>query len=86
MHKKAKVDIAVEAFFLKEGDIFVAYAPALNLATQGDSLQEANLAFDEALKIFIDEVMEMGTLEEVLRECGWVKIRKKWTPQNTSRF
>ena len=78
--KKVKVDIKVEYFILKEREIFAAYCPALNLATQGDTYEKACKSFEEALQIFIDEVMEMGTLDEVLRENGWVRTDKRWVP------
>jgi predicted RNase H-like HicB family nuclease len=78
--KKVKAEISVEYFILKEGDIFAAYCPALDLATQGDTFEDAGKAFGEALQIFIDEVMEMGTLDEVLRENGWVRTDKQWIP------
>ena len=78
--KKVKLDINLEYFILKEGDVFAAYCPALNLATQGDTYKEACNAFDEALQIFIKEVMEMGTLNEVLQENGWVRTDKHWVP------
>ena len=76
LHKK--LDLSVEVFFIKEADTFVAHCPSLNLTTQGSTYEDADKAFEEALQIFIDEVMEMGTLEDVLQECGWVKVQKQW--------
>ena len=78
--KKVELGISVEYFILKEGDIFAAYCPALNLATQGDTYRDACKAVEEALQIFIDEVLEMGTLDGVLRENGWVRTDKHWVP------
>ena len=70
--------VQVEFFVIKEGDIFAAYCPSLNLATQGDTYDEACKAFQEALEIFIEEVVKSGTLDAVLQEHGWRKIDKKW--------
>ena len=81
MHKKThRLESRLELFFLKEGDVYVAYCPSLNLATQGDSMEEADKAFDEALQIFLEEVMESHTLDKVLQECGWKKVASRWMP------
>lgn len=70
--------VQVEFFVIKEDENFVAYCPSLNLATQGGTYDEACKAFQEALGIFIEEVVQSGTLEAVLQEHGWRKIDKKW--------
>ncbi|KKQ46225.1 MAG: hypothetical protein US65_C0043G0013, partial [Candidatus Yanofskybacteria bacterium GW2011_GWC2_37_9] len=36
--------------------------------------------FSEIVGIFIEELMEMGTLDKVLRELGWQKIKSNWQP------
>ncbi len=92
MQKKSHtIDAQLELFFLKEGDVYVAYCPSLNLATQGNTIEEANKAFDECMKIFLEEVLEANTLDKVLQECGWKKIASRWTPpvvvsQTSKRF
>ena len=76
----SKLDVNVEVFIIKEGEVFVSYCPALDLASQGDSFDEAVQAFDEALDIFFEEITEMGTLDDVLKDCGWKKVQKHWEP------
>ena len=69
--------------FYKEGGKFIAYSPALNLSTCGDSMGQAKKRFEEMLRIFLEEVDKMGTLEDVLIECGWTKVarpRMHWQP------
>lgn len=69
--------------FYREGNKFIAYSPALDLSTCGDSQEQAKKRFEEILHIFLEEVEKMGTLEDVLLECGWKKIghpQKCWQP------
>lgn len=64
----------------KQGRRFVAYIPALDLSTSGKSEKDVKKKFGELVNIFLDEIMEAGTLEEVLSELGWHKQEKKWAP------
>lgn len=57
--------------FLREADQFVAYTPALDLSTSGNTLEEVKKNFAEAVDIFFKEIISMGTLEEVLLDLGW---------------
>ena len=66
--------------FLRESDQFVAYTPALDLSTSGPSLEEAKKNFTEAVGIFFDEIMEMGTFEDVLLDLGWKKHNEDFIP------
>ncbi len=79
--KFQKVTLTVT--FYREGNKFIAYSPALNLSTCGDSQDQAKRRFEEILGIFLGEVDKMGTLEDVLLECGWKKIghpQRHWQP------
>lgn len=59
---------------IKEGDVYAAYIPALDLCTHGDSVEDALKAGAEAASIFLAELKEMGTLNEVLEELGWKRL------------
>ena len=66
---------------LKEGKSFIAYSPALDLSTCGSTEKEAKKMFEEALQVFLEELTEAGTLEEVLLNLGWEKkARQNWQP------
>lgn len=65
---------------MKEGDIFVCYSPAFDLAAHGDSFQDAEKSFSTTLRLFMEEVTRKGTWEQVLREYGWKKVKKEWSP------
>ena len=61
----------VQVFLIPEGDAYVAYAPALELSTYGDSAEDARQAFGEALDTFVQDTQAKGTLEKVLLGLGW---------------
>ena len=61
--------LSVEIF--KEGNQFIAYCPALDISTSADSLAEVRKMFVEMVNIFFEEVIKMGTMDEVLSQCGF---------------
>ena len=65
---------------LREGEKYIAYTPALDLSTSGDSYEETKKRFGEIVDIFIEELIKKGTLEQVLFDLGWKKIQTKWNP------
>lgn len=71
---------ALNVSIIREGDSFIAYSPALDLSTVGDSLEEAHERFNEAVEIFFEEITKNGTLDEVLLELGWQKDGDTFTP------
>ncbi len=78
--KKLQLQFNLPVSVLKEGRKFVAYSPALDLSTSGSTYEEARRRFEEAVRIFFQEIYERGTSEEVLKELGWKKAQKKWKP------
>jgi len=78
---KTKIKGTLPLCFIKEGKSFIAFSPALDLSTCGRTFEEAKKNFIEALELFFEECVSMGTLNEVLESCGWKKGRnKEWTP------
>ncbi len=77
------MDVKLPVIFLKEGGKFIAYTPALDISTCADTFDKAKERFEELTNIFFEELEKMGTLEDVLAECGWRKLRKPkdgWIP------
>ncbi len=56
----------------KDG-IYVARATELDLISQGRTLEEAKRNLLEVITIQFHEMKEMGTLDEYLAECGFIK-------------
>jgi hypothetical protein len=79
MHKKKKQDVSttIPVITFREGDKVIAYSPAFDLCTFGSDEEHAKKRFNEAVTIFLQECMKMGTLEEVLEECGWHRLKDK---------
>ncbi len=75
-----EVNYTLPVLIFKEDDLFVAYTPALDLSTVGDTYDKALKNFHEASSIFFEEVIKKGTLEEVLMEYGWKKTGKTFEP------
>ena len=65
---------------MKEGDSFISYSPALDLSTVGESFDEAKKRFEEAVGIFFEEIIKMGTVDQALTELGWQKQDKEYFP------
>ncbi|MCJ7426117.1 MAG: hypothetical protein MUO17_03150 [Dehalococcoidales bacterium] len=78
----AGVEAKIPVLFFEEGKKVIAYSPALDLSSCGDSEEQARQRFAEAAMIFLNEITEMGTLSEVLEEYGWHKApdKDRWFP------
>ena len=75
------MEISAKIEIFKEGDVFVALSPELNVSSFGVTVQEAKNSIKEAIEAFIEECERMGTLEEVLEESGFSKIGDSWEPR-----
>lgn len=78
MHKSFFVSLPVQ--IIRQGKKYIAFTPALDLSTSGLSETQAQKRFDELVHIFFEEIIEAGTLDEVLKELGWEKQDKSWQP------
>jgi predicted RNase H-like HicB family nuclease len=83
------VRMAVElpVAFIEEEDSVVAYTPALDLSTCGKDKKEAIKMFQEAVQIFFNDLVENGTVDEVLSGLNWVKDAEQetWIPPKISQ-
>jgi len=80
---RAKSNVTIRnipVLYMREGEAFVCYSPALDLAAHGDSFEDAEKSFSLTLKLFVEEVTKLGTWNKVLQECGWEKVKNEWTP------
>ncbi len=82
MPKVKDIDVKIPVLFFEEGNKVIAYSPVFDLSSCGDTEEKARSRFAEAVAIFLGEIARMGTLSEVLEECGWRKVPKKhgWYP------
>lgn len=69
------IELTIEVLLVKEGEHWVALAPALGVSSHARTKEEARTAFTEALDIFLEETVQRGTLERLLLNLGWT-LRK----------
>jgi predicted RNase H-like HicB family nuclease len=62
----------------REGRQYIAHALPLDVASAGDTPDQALAALQEAVELFITTAREQGTLEEVLEECGYTSDGANW--------
>ncbi len=75
---KFKVGLPITIF--KEGKSYVAYSPALDLSTSASTYKKAQERFSEVVEIFFEELVNAGTLDKVLQNLGWQKVKSRWQP------
>ncbi len=78
--KKSSLHFQLPVTILREKKSFVAYSPVIELSTSGKTFEQAERRFVEAAMLFFEEINKKGTLEDVLSELGWQKIKKGWSP------
>lgn len=72
------MNISVRIEIFKEGDVYVALSPELNVSSFGETVEEAKKSIKEALEAFLEECEKMGTLEDILEESGFSKVNDSW--------
>jgi len=70
----------VPVVFFEEGDVIVAHCVPLDVSSCGHSLEEARRSVREAIELFLETCDEIGTLNEVLEEAGFVNDGERWLP------
>ncbi len=78
--KKTMLQFNLPVSILREGKKYIAYTPALDLSTSGNTFEQAKKRFDEIVHIFFEEIVKENTTEQVLTELGWQKVNAKWNP------
>jgi predicted RNase H-like HicB family nuclease len=71
-------DFSFDTHIFKEGDTYVAYAPALDVSSCGATDEEARRNIRDAVRGFLAVSAEMGTLDEILREAGYEPDGEGW--------
>lgn len=62
----------------KEGRAYVSYNPELKVASCGNTLEEAKVNLQDAIRGFFKSAQKLGTLDAILEEAGFVRKKKKW--------
>jgi predicted RNase H-like HicB family nuclease len=64
----------------REGKFFVAYTPALDISSAGETQEEAYNMFLEAVEAFFEELTDAGALDSTLQDLGWTKTQDSYLP------
>jgi predicted RNase H-like HicB family nuclease len=72
------MNLSVKIEIFKEGDVYIALSPELNISSFGETIEEAKASIGEAIEAFIEECERMGTLEAVLEESGFSQSKDSW--------
>jgi predicted RNase H-like HicB family nuclease len=76
---KDSFEVQVDVVVFEENGTFIALCPALGISSYGDTEEEAKMAFDGAMDIFLKETHKKGTLEKYLLKQGWQLQQKPVT-------
>ena len=67
------MELQITIEIVDKAGVYVARAPELDLLSQGRTLEEAKRNLLEVINIQVQEMKEMGTLDEYLAECGFIE-------------
>jgi len=76
------INFSIPVLVRKEGEVFVAECPALDVLSQGCDAEEARRNLVEAVSLFLGTCIEMGTFSQVLKECGLTPAHNRIDPDN----
>ncbi len=75
------VAIDYDLIVFKEDDTFVAYCPELDVSSCGNTVEQAKDMLKNAVRLFLEEIEKMGTLDDVLLESRYRKDPNgRWLP------
>ena len=71
MTSRIRIELAVPAEIREDGDRFVSVCPPLDVYSQGPTEEAAVENLVEALQLFVESCYARGTLDRVLKDCGF---------------
>lgn len=70
----------------KKARVYISRCPILDIYSQGNSETEAKKNLIEAVKLFLITCFEKGTLDLVLKSCGFKAVHKTVKASKDHRF
>ena len=80
MHSQVQLQSNLPIQIIKEKYGYSSICPFLNIASQGETIEKALEVIKEAIKIFFEDLIENGNLEEALQDCSWTIELTKNSP------
>jgi len=68
MEGKMKIKLTEELW--KEGNMHVSFCPELDIASCGESIEQAKKNLKEVILINLEEAQKMGTFDRLMEEAG----------------
>jgi predicted RNase H-like HicB family nuclease len=59
----------------KEGNMYVSYCPELDIASCGESVDQAKRNLKEVILINLEEARKLGTLDSLLKDAGFEEMQ-----------
>ena len=73
-------DLLFTVHVFKEGDVFIAYVPQLDVSSCGDTATAVRRNIQDAVSLLLETSKERGTLTEILEEAGYRHEGRHWLP------
>ena len=73
-------DLLFTVHVFKEGDVFIAYVPQLDVSSCGDTATAVRRSIQDAVSLLLETSKERGTLTEILEEAGYRHEGRHWLP------
>lgn len=64
------ITVKIPTRITREGDVYIADCPLLDVVTQGCTKTEARHNLAEAVTAFLVTCLEMNTFDQVMKQCG----------------
>jgi len=74
----SEISIEYTVYIWQEGNQFIAHAMPLDVMSSGPTPEAARKALDEAVRVFLFTLEDIGTTTEVLQECGYQLAQGSW--------
>lgn len=75
MKVEVRAEFTLFGTLKREGDWWIAHCPPLDITTQGRTVSEAKKNLVEAAELFLMSCLERGTLDQALKELGFVPLK-----------
>jgi len=80
------LQINLQALLHQQEGAWIAWCPAVDVASQGETQEESLLALQEAVGVWFDDCLERGVLSEALIEAGFYPAAGTTNQQNSIQF
>jgi hypothetical protein len=74
------IDVGVEAYLVKDDDLYVVYVPAFNLVTNNKNEAVAMKNMKDSITLFLNYWHKRG-FEKKLVELGWKQLQSELIPR-----